>query len=85
MTLQEFIAKKPTRQQIADQICAVANNNVLWIDDTFVWEHLSYLGCFQKEDFYDDQEETMRIYPNGWEAINVYGIVNWKLKPTFTL
>lgn len=43
MTLEEFIASNPTRDKIAFQICGVANQNVLEIDETFVWKPLSEL------------------------------------------
>jgi hypothetical protein len=78
LTLDDFISKNPTREEIALQICAVANNNVLEIEETFVWETLSELGSFTKNDFFDDVQETFDRY--GSEALTHYGIVNWKLK-----
>ncbi|MCC3687470.1 MULTISPECIES: hypothetical protein [Bacillus cereus group] len=78
MTLEEFIASNPTRDKIAFQICGVANQNVLEIDETFVWKPLSELGGFTKDDFYDDVQGTFDMY--GAEALTHIGIVNWKLK-----
>jgi hypothetical protein len=78
MTLDEFIASNPTREQIAWQICAVANYNVLDLTSTFLWKPLSELGGFKKEDFWDDKKET--IAKMGEQAITHYGIVNYKLK-----
>ncbi len=78
MTLNDFIAKNPSREQIAEQICFCANNYVLHIDDTFVWGKLSELGGFTIDDFYDDQEETRRRYED--DAVDKVGIVNWKWK-----
>ncbi|GAB6253642.1 hypothetical protein BCSAG_49600 [Bacillus cereus] len=78
MTLNEFIASNPTREQIAFQICGVANVNVLEIDETFAWKPLSELGGFTKDDFYDDVQGTFNMY--GAEALTHIGIVNWKLK-----
>ncbi|PAD70593.1 hypothetical protein CHH83_01980 [Bacillus sp. 7586-K] len=78
MTLNEFISTNPSREQIAFQICAVANTNVLEIDETFVWKPLSELGGFTKDDFYDDVQGTFDMY--GAEALTHYGTVNWKLK-----
>lgn len=77
MRLKDFIASDPSREVIARNICATANANVLEIDETFVWEVLSELGNFSKEDFYDDVQGTFDIY--GAEALTHYGIVNWKL------
>lgn len=78
MTMEEFIAKNPSREEIAAQICAVANNNVLEIDETFAWQPLSELAGFTLDDFYDDVQGTFYLY--GSEALTHYGIVNWKLK-----
>lgn len=77
MTLKEFIASNPGRKEIAFQICAVANGNVLEVDETYVWEPLSKLGKLTKADFYDNVQETFDKY--GAEALTHYGIVNWKL------
>jgi hypothetical protein len=78
LTLEEFIAKNPTKEEIAFQICAVANMNVLEINDTYVWDTLRNLGGFTKEDFFDDVQETFNVH--GAKALSHYGIVNWKLK-----
>lgn len=78
MTLEEFIKSNPQREEIAKQICIIANNNVLNFDETYVWNDLSKLGGFTKEDFWDDKEETTQQH--GEEAIKFYGIYNWKLK-----
>lgn len=78
MSIEEFLAKNPTRQEISIHLRAIANMNVLEIDETYLWEDLSKAGNFTKDDFYDDQEETKRQM--GIEAITHHGIVNWKLK-----
>lgn len=78
MTIEEFLAKNPTRQEIAFQLCALANHHILPIDETYIWEDLSKAGNFTKDDFYDDQQATKREM--GVEAITHHGIVNWKLK-----
>ena len=82
MTLEEFIAKNPERKEIARQICAVANNDVHGVDvtDTHVWEKLSELGGFTANDFFDDQEATLRRFNNDMEAITHHGVRTWKLK-----
>ena len=82
MTLEEFLAKQPSREEIARQLCAVANNDVCGVDitDTFVWEPLSRLGGFTADDFYDDQEATLRRHNNDIEAITHHGVRTWTLK-----
>lgn len=78
MTIEEFISSNPSRKAIAHHICLVANTNVLEVDETYVWEPLSKLGNFDREDFYDDVQGTFAFY--GQEALEIYGIVNWRLK-----
>lgn len=83
MTIEEFLMSDPSREEIAVQICAVANNYYGFgvdIDDTFVWKWLSEAGEFKKDDFYDDQEDTLRRYNNDMEAITNHGVRTWKLK-----
>lgn len=77
-TLEEFIASNPTRELVAQAICQVANQNVLELTDTFVWEPLSKLGGFTADDFYDDVQATYDFY--GKDALEIHGIVWWKLK-----
>lgn len=78
MSIDEFIKTNPSREEIAAQICYVANAAVLDIDNTFVWSQLSKLGNFTADDFWDDQEKTIDFYEP--KAVTHYGIVNWKLK-----
>lgn len=78
MTIEEFLANRPSRYEVAIQLCAIANGNILEIDDTFAWESLSRYGGFKKSDFYDDVQGTFNMY--GAEALTHHGIVNWKLK-----
>ena len=74
---QKFIDSNPSKEQVAQYLCDVANNHVLDIDDTYAWDLAEQIGL-TKEDFFDDQEETIRRF--GEEAITHYGIVNWKYK-----
>jgi hypothetical protein len=78
MTLEDFIQTNPTKEEIAFQLCAVANYNIINIDESYAWEELSKLGGLKKEDFWDDKEETVKKM--GGEAVTHHGIVNWKLK-----
>lgn len=82
MTIEEFLMHNPSRKEIAFQLCAVANNDVhgVDIDDTFVWKYLSEAGNFTKDDFYDDQEATLRRFNNDMKAITHHGVRTWKLK-----
>lgn len=74
----EFIQSNPSKEQVAQYLCNVANNHLLAIDDTYAWDLAGQIGL-TKEDFFDDQEETIRRFDE--EAITHYGIVNWKYKP----
>lgn len=76
--IKSFIASNPSREELANVICYVANNNVLEIDETWAWEVYHELGGFAKDDFYDDVQGTFNFY--GQEALEMYGIVNWRLK-----
>lgn len=75
MNIQSFIETNPTPAEIAAVICAVANNNVLEIDETFAWS-IAEFGGFTKADFVDDVQDTFDRH--GAEALDVYGIKNWK-------
>lgn len=77
MNLNKFIETSPSPAEIASVICAVANNNVLEIDETFVWSPLAELGGFTRADFVDDVQATFDAH--GAEALDVYGMKNWKL------
>lgn len=78
MNIEEFLMHNPSREEIARQLCAIANNNVLRIDQTFAWHWLSEAGGFTADDFFDDEEQTRRLM--GDEAVTHYGIYTWKLK-----
>lgn len=78
MTLEEFLATKPTREEAIECLCCVANQNVLKIDDTFAWKELSEYTGVTADDFWDDREETIKRF--GEVAITHFGLYNWKLK-----
>lgn len=77
-SIQAFIKSNPTKEEYGKMICDVANENFLEIDETYAWDAYSNLAGLTKEDFVDDLNETVKLH--GQEALNIYGLKNWKLK-----
>lgn len=78
MDIKGFLAQNPSKGYAIAVLCSMANTNVLRVDDHMAWEEISKYAGVTIDDFYDDQEETARLY--GKEAVEVYGLYNWKLK-----
>lgn len=76
--IKRILAHNPSKEDAIAFLCERANTNVLRIDDHMYWEEISKYAGVTVDDFYDDQEETARLY--GKEAVEVYGLYNWKLK-----
>lgn len=83
MTVDEFIASNPSKEEVAKQLCRIANQNVLGINDTWAWGLFKPLYNFKISDFYDDKNETREKYDD--YAVEVVGIVNWKYKGKYGL
>lgn len=83
MTVDEFVASNPSKEDVARELCKVANNYVLWINDTYLWVDLADKYDLKVEEFYTDDDETRANW--GDEAVDKVGIVNWKYKGRYGL
>lgn len=73
-----LLSEGATKEQFASVICMLANNYCMDISDTGLWNLVSEKFQISENDFYNDSEETRLRYGN--DAVDLYGIVNWKYK-----
>lgn len=74
MSLEEYLSSKPSRREVMEMICNIANANVLPICDVPIWDELSDKFDFTVDDFYDDQDSW------GEYEKNYIGLYNWTVK-----
>lgn len=74
MNIQEYLKSNPTRKQVAEMLCRVANFNVLKVDENWLFAELSDKFRLTADDFYNDESELTDY------EINCIGLYNWKVR-----
>jgi hypothetical protein len=74
MSFNDFINKNPSRDEVLEVMCTIANNNCLHIEETWCFKELSEKFNFSINDFYDDQDELTEY------ERKYIGLYNWKVK-----
>lgn len=73
-TVQSFMETSPSRENVLDMCCQVANLYNCDVTDTFFFEMFESLLLLRKEDlFFDD------TYTTGYHDACLLGLVNWKV------
>lgn len=73
-SLEEYLRINPSRKQVAQLLCKVANNNVLHMKELGLFTELAPQFNLTLDDFYDDQDELDEY------AKKYIGLYNWKVK-----